>query len=75
MPGAGLAQQRCKQVAVVGTCFWDKDDKQCESLDKTRCVTVYDRSLFPNLEDFSKTTITDCYTPSSDNSEDASYNN
>ena len=32
----GLSQQKCEQVAGVGTCFWDKDDKECESLDKTR---------------------------------------
>ena len=32
----GLSQQKCSQNSIVGTCFWDKDDHECESLDKTR---------------------------------------
>jgi hypothetical protein len=32
----GMDQPTCVKNSGVGTCFWDKDDKQCESLDKTR---------------------------------------
>ena len=32
----GMNQQTCTHNSMVGTCFWDKDDKECESLDKTR---------------------------------------
>ena len=32
----GLSQQKCTQNSIVGTCFWDKDDQECESLDQTR---------------------------------------
>lgn len=32
----GLSQEKCTHNSLVGTCFWDKDDKQCESLDQTR---------------------------------------
>ena len=32
----GLAQKKCESNSIVGTCFWDKDDKECESLDKVR---------------------------------------
>ena len=31
-----MSSTACVHASAVGTCFWDKDDKQCESLDKTR---------------------------------------
>ena len=32
----GLAKDKCTQNSIVGTCFWDKDNQSCESLDKVK---------------------------------------